>query len=54
MDQLASMLARSAMPAGMAPSGTGAPDSAAAPTPAPPLLQGVADSLPDREVCAFS
>ncbi len=44
------MLARNAMPAGTGTSGTGAEGTG----PAPPLLQGVADSLPDREVCAFS
>ncbi len=50
MDQLASMLARSAVPGGPGASGTNAEGAA----PVPPLLQGVADSLPDREVCAFS
>ncbi len=44
------MLARSAMPGGPGASGTSDEGSA----PIPPLLQGVADDLPDREVCAFS
>ncbi len=50
MDQLASMLARSAMPGGTTAPGASAEESA----PIPPLLQGMADGLPDREVCAFS
>ncbi len=50
MDQLASMLARSAMPAGTGSGGASAESTAST----PPLLQGVADSLPDREVCVFS
>ncbi len=44
------MLARNAMPAGTGTGGTSAEGTA----PAPPLLQGAADNLPDREVCAFS
>ncbi len=50
MDQLAAMLARSAMPAGMAPNGPGAMDGAAAPV---PQVGGNADDIPDREVCGF-
>jgi hypothetical protein len=50
MDQLAAMLARSAMPAGMAPNGPGAMDGAAAPV---PQVGGSADDIPDREVCGF-
>ncbi len=50
MEQLASMLARNTMPAG---TGTGDP-GAGGTDPVPPLLQGVTDGLPDREVCAFS
>jgi hypothetical protein len=50
MDQLASMLARSAMPAGMAPSGPGVMDGVAAPV---PQVSGSADDTPDREVCVF-
>ncbi len=50
MDQLAAMLARGAMPAGMAPSGPGAMDGAAAPV---PQVGGSADDIPDREVCGF-
>ncbi len=50
MDQLASMLARSAMPAGVAPSGPGAMGGAAAPL---PQVGGSAEDTPDREVCGF-
>jgi hypothetical protein len=50
MEQLASMLARNAMPAG---TGTGAPGAESTAT-VSPLLQGVTDGLPDREVCAIS
>jgi hypothetical protein len=53
MEQLASMLARSAVPGGSTAPGASGTNAEGAAT-VPPLLQGVADSLPDREVCAFS
>ncbi len=52
MDQLAAMLARAAVPSG--PGAAGGIGPAEEPAPVPPLLQGIAGNLPDREVCAFS
>ncbi len=52
MEQLAAMLAKTSVPGGTAPGSTDtSPEN---PVPVPPLLQGVVDGLPDREVCAFS
>ncbi len=51
MDQLAAMLARGAVPSGPGTSGGISPTEESAPV--PPLLQGIADNIPDREVCAF-
>jgi hypothetical protein len=52
MEQLAAMLAKTSVPGGTAP---GATDTGADGTaPVSPLLSGLTDGLPDREVCSFS
>jgi hypothetical protein len=50
MDQLAAMLARTAMPSGIPTAGSPSTSTEALSS-APPLLSGGTDNVPDREVC---